>query len=54
MRAKIFTIWLIFYLLGSGLGLYFVVMPKNWLFLGVVLCLSSFLVFEKRYFWGMV
>jgi competence protein ComEC len=54
MRAKIFTIWLVFYLAGSGLGTYFVSAPKSWLILGAILCFLSFLIFNNRYFWGIV
>lgn len=54
MRAKVFIIWLLLFLLGSGVATNFATSPKEYLMLGIVLCLSSFSIFAKRYLWGSI
>ncbi len=54
MRAKIFILWLCFFILGNGAASYFISDPLNYLILGVTICLLSFLIFIKRFFWGII
>lgn len=54
MRARIFTIWLILFVLGSMVAPLFEVVPQIYLLLGLVLAASSFLIFAWRYFFAII
>lgn len=54
MRARIFTIWLIAYVLGSIVAPLFESSPQIYLYLGLALLAGSFLIFSKRYVFGVI
>ena len=53
MRARIFTIWLIFFILGSMVAPLFETAPTIYLYIGLVLVAGSFLIYGRRYFFGV-
>lgn len=54
MRARIFTIWLILFVLGSMVAPLFEAVPQIYLMLGLVLVAGSFLIFVRRYFFAVI
>jgi competence protein ComEC len=54
MRARIFTIWLISFILGSIVAVLFEPAPQIYMFLGLVLVISSFFIFNRRYFFAVI
>jgi competence protein ComEC len=54
MPARIFAIWIICYLGGAMIAPFFEINPIWWLIIGVVLCVSSFLLFRRKYFWAVI
>jgi len=53
MRARIFTIWLILFLLGSMTAPLFEMSPNLYLLLGLALTASSFFIYSRRYFFAI-
>lgn len=53
MRARIFTIWLVMFVLGSMLAPLFEISPASYLILGMILVVGSFLIFARRYFFAI-
>jgi competence protein ComEC len=49
MRARIFTVWLLLFILGAMLAPLFEAAPQLYLILGLALVVSSFFVFSRRY-----
>lgn len=54
MRARIFTIWLVLFVLGSMVAPLFEMAPNVYLVLGLVLVIGSILVYSKRYLFAIV
>ena len=54
MRAKIFVIWMLCFLLGALIAPFFEVDPAWWLIICLILAINSFLLYQKRYLWATV
>lgn len=54
MRARIFTIWLILFVIGSMVAPLFEVAPQIYLILGLVFVAGSFLIFARLYFFAVI
>lgn len=53
MRARIFTIWLLLYIIGSLVAPLFEMAPNTYLVLGLVLVAGSLLIYSRRYFFAV-
>jgi len=54
MRARIFTIWLIAYVLGSMVAPFFELSPKLYMYLGLGLLVGSFSIYRMRYAYSII
>ncbi len=54
MRARIFAVWLISFILGSMVAPWFESMPSIYLNLGLLLVVCALLVYAKRYVFGLL
>lgn len=54
MRAQIFTIWLVLFVLGSMAAPLFELAPTLYLKLGLVLVVSSFLIYPRRFLFATI
>lgn|GEM_PF-2036654 len=54
MRARIFTIWLLAYILGSMIAPLFESVPDVYLYLGLALVASSFFIYRMRYVFAVI